>query len=211
MHSVDIIKQHFPNLSEKQLDQFARLEPLYHEWNEKINVISRKDIANLYKHHVLHSLAIAKFISFKENTKILDLGTGGGFPGIPLAIYFSDCQFHLVDATKKKLLVVDDIAATINLKNIKTTHCRAEDLKDKYDFVISRAVAPVVDLFHWSKALISSQHKNYIPNGLLCLKGGNIKKELKALGKKQYYEVKPIEKYFNDPYFEEKFVVYIQG
>jgi 16S rRNA (guanine527-N7)-methyltransferase len=211
MHSSEILKQYLPELNEDQLNLYKELDPLYKSWNEKINVISRKDIDNLYKHHILHSLAISKYINFKEGTKILDLGTGGGFPGIPLAIRFPECDFHLIDATRKKITVVQNIVEELNLKNVKATHTRAEELTDKYEFVVTRAVAPVVDLFNWSKRLMSSKHKNFVPNGIFCLKGGNVKKELKELGKKQYYEMVAIEKYFNDPYFEEKYIIYIQG
>lgn len=211
MHSSEILKQYLPELSDDQINLYKELDPLYKSWNEKINIISRKDIDNLYKHHILHSLAISKYINFKEGTKILDLGTGGGFPGIPLAIRFPECEFHLIDATRKKITVVQNIVEELNLKNVKATHIRAEELTSKYEFVVTRAVAPVIDLFNWSKRLMSSHHKNFVPNGILCLKGGNVKKELKELGKKQYFEMVAIEKYFHDPYFEEKYVIYIQG
>jgi 16S rRNA (guanine527-N7)-methyltransferase len=211
MNSIDLLKKYLPGLTEEQLSLFEQLDPIYKEWNEKINLISRKDIDNLLKHHILHSLAIAKFIDFKDGTKILDLGTGGGFPGIPLSIKFPNSNFHLIDATRKKIHVVQDIIQRLNLTNVHASHIRAEDLNLKYDFVVSRAVAPIVDIFNWSKKLISKDHKNFIPNGIICLKGGNMKKELKELGKKQYFEMVPVEKYFNDPYFEEKYVIYIQG
>ena len=208
---MELILKYFPNLSETQVQQFQNLMPLYQEWNEKINVISRKDMEEFYLHHVLHSLAIAKYIEFKPESAILDLGTGGGFPGIPLAILYPECQFHLVDSVGKKIKVVHDVIERLGLENVTAQHVRAEELKKKYDFVVTRAVAPAKQLLLWSKKLIDPKHKNIIPNGIIALKGGDLKEELKELGKGEYYEKNPIQDFFPEPYFQEKFVIYIQG
>jgi 16S rRNA (guanine527-N7)-methyltransferase len=208
---MDKIKQYFPNLSEKKLKQFEMLLPLYAEWNEKINVVSRKDIDNLYLHHVLHSLAIAKFIQFKDGTEILDLGTGGGFPGIPLAILFPEVSFTLVDSIGKKIKVVQEVAAAIGLENVSAHHARAELMVPKYDFVVTRAVAVLDTLKIWSLPLLKRKQINSIPNGLIALKGGNIKEEIKAMTRKEYVEVVKITDYFKNEFYEEKFVVYLQG
>ena len=209
---MELIHKYFSNLSEKQISQFERLLPLYKEWNQKINVISRKDIDNLYLHHVLHSLSIAKFISFKSGSKILDLGTGGGFPGIPLAIMFPEVSFHLVDSINKKLNVILAVAEEINLENVTTQHSRVEDLKGaKYDFVVTRAVAPMNKLIQWSRKHLSNKHKHIIPNGIIALKGGNLKAELKEIRKGEYYESHKVLDYFKEPFFVEKHVVYFQG
>jgi 16S rRNA (guanine527-N7)-methyltransferase len=207
---LELIRKYFPNLSQPQLQQFEALEALYKDWNEKINVISRKDIDNLYLHHVLHSMAIAKFITFKEGTKIVDLGTGGGFPGIPLAILFPECEFTLVDSINKKITVTTAIAEAIHLENVITKTARVEELKDKFDFVVTRAVAKVDKLLPWSRKVLSANHKNMYPNGLIALKG-DLKEEIKLLPKYEYREMVHILKYFNDPYFEEKYVLYVQG
>jgi len=208
---MELILKYFPNLTETQIQQFESLMPLYQEWNEKINVISRKDMEEFYLHHVLHSLAIAKFIEFKPDSAILDLGTGGGFPGIPLAIMYPECQFHLVDSVGKKIKVVHDVIERLGLENVTAQHVRAEELKKKYDFVVTRAVAPAKQLLLWSKKLIATKHKNIIPNGIIALKGGDLKEELKELGKGEYYEKNPITDFFPGAYFQEKFVIYIQG
>lgn len=200
----------FPDLNAGQKQQIERLLPLYRIWNEKINVISRRDLDNLYERHVLHSLTIAKFISFKAGSSILDLGTGGGFPGIPLAILFPQVKFHLIDARAKKITVVDEIVKVTGLKNVRTTHTRVEDLRGKYDFVVSRAVAPLKELVEWSRPLIGSKHINAIPNGLICLKGGDLMNELKSLGKKAYFESEPVKKWFDRAYFKEKSIIYVQ-
>jgi 16S rRNA (guanine527-N7)-methyltransferase len=206
------ILKYFPHLTDVQKQQFEQLLPLYKEWNEKINVISRKDIDNMYIHHVLHSLAIAKVVTFKEGAEILDLGTGGGFPGIPLAILYPSVSFLLVDSIGKKIKVVQEIAAALGLKNVEAKHIRAEEIKNrKFDFVVTRAVASLDKLVQWSFSLIKKQHVHALPNGLLALKGGNMKDEIKALGKGHYAEVNQITKFFKVSYFEEKAVVYVQG
>lgn len=208
--NLDIILKYFPNLSDTQKAQFVALDVIYREWNEKINVISRKDIDNLYTHHILHSLAIAKFITFKDDTKIIDLGTGGGFPGIPLAILFPNCQFLLVDSINKKLHVINAVVEELNLTNVTTKHARVEELKDKCDFVVTRAVAKVDKLLPWSRKVLSSSQKNLYPNGLIALKG-DLREELNLLPKSEYRETVQITKYFNEPYFEEKYLLYVQG
>jgi 16S rRNA (guanine527-N7)-methyltransferase len=209
---MELIKKYFPNLTETQLKQYEALLPLYTEWNEKINVISRKDIENLYIHHVLHSLAIAKYLKFKDGTRFLDLGTGGGFPGVPLAILYPNCEFLLVDSVNKKLNVINEVAAAIGLKNVTTRHSRVEDLKkEKFDFIITRAVATIDKLVHWSRKSISEKHINITPNGIIALKGINLKEEMKLLGKGEYKEIVPLKNYFEEEYFEEKALVYVQG
>jgi 16S rRNA (guanine527-N7)-methyltransferase len=209
---MEEIKKYFPDLTEKQLAQFEQLLPLYTEWNEKINVISRKDIENLYVHHILHSMAIAKYIKFKEGSRILDLGTGGGFPGVPLAILYPECQFLLVDSINKKLAVINEVIAAIGLENIVTRHARVEEMKgEKFDFVVTRAVATIDKLFLWSRKHLSSKHINSFPNGVIALKGVNLKNEMKLLPKGEYYEIVPLRKYFREEYFDEKGLVYVQG
>ncbi len=209
---MEIIKKYFPDLTTNQINQFEALQPLYNEWNEKINVISRKDIEHLYEHHVLHSLSIAKFLAFKGGTRFLDLGTGGGFPGIPMAILMPDCTFLLVDSVNKKLNVVNEIAQAIGLENISTRHIRVEELKkEKFDFVITRAVATIDKLVLWSRKSISDKHINIIPNGIIALKGMNLKEEMKLLNKGEYSEIKPLKNYFEEDYFSEKALVYVQG
>lgn len=208
---MEIIRRYFPQLSEHQYQQLSQLGPLYTEWNDKINVISRKDIDNLYERHILHSLAIAKAIDFVPGAEILDLGTGGGLPGIPLAILFPATKFTLIDGTGKKIKVVKAIAETLELKNIEAHHLRSEDLKQKFDFVICRAVASLDKLVHWSFRLLKSKHLHAIPNGLITLKGGNIKSEEKALPNREYVESYPITDFFPEEYFVEKYVVYVQG
>lgn len=174
---MDIILKYFKNLSDAQKEQFAALYDLYTDWNSKINVISRKDITNLYEHHVLHSLGIAEVIRFKPGTRVMDLGTGGGFPGIPLAIMFPETQFHLVDSIGKKVKVATEIASAIGLKNVTTRHCRAEEEKAEFDFVVSRAVMPLTDLLKIIRKNISRDQQNALPNGLICLKGGELANE----------------------------------
>lgn len=204
---MEIITKYFNNLTEEQRTQFAALYDLYTDWNSKINVISRKDIQNLYEHHVLHSLGIAEIINFKPGTKIMDLGTGGGFPGIPLAIMFPECQFHLVDSIGKKVRVATEIATAIGLKNVTFRHCRAEEEKQKFDFVVSRAVMPLADLLKIIRKNISKEQKNGLPNGLICLKGGELEKERSAV--KGLVEETALSNYFSEEYFETKKVVYV--
>lgn len=207
---LEYILKYFPQLTIQQREQFAKLDALYQDWNAKINVISRKDIDNLYLHHILHSLAIEQFITFKSGTSILDLGTGGGFPGIPLAIMFPDCQFTLIDSIRKKTVVAQAIAEDLGLINVKVVVGRAEELKEKFDFVVTRAVAKVDLLLPWTRKVLSQKHKNVYPNGLIALKG-NLKEELKLLKKHEYKEIVQVTKYFNEPYFEDKFILYVQG
>ncbi len=204
---MELITKYFPNLSETQKSQFAALYDLYLDWNSKINVISRKDITNLYEHHVLHSLGIARFIHFTPGTRIMDLGTGGGFPGIPLAILFPETSFHLVDSIGKKVKVASEVAHAIGLKNVSFKHCRAEEEKTKFDFVVSRAVMPLTDLLKIIRKNISDEQKNSLPNGLICLKGGELEKEtLPVKNKTILYDLKDE---FSEEFFETKKVVYV--
>lgn len=205
---METILKYFPNLSDRQKEQFAALYDLYYDWNSKINVISRKDIGNLYQHHVLHSLAIAKYISFKPGTTIMDMGCGGGFPGIPLAIMFPEVQFHLVDSIGKKVRVAGEIAAAIGLTNVRTSHSRAEEIKDKYSFVVSRAVMQLPDLVKICRKNISKEQSNALPNGIICLKGGDMTAETQAF--RNCREIVDISSYFNEEYFKDKKVVYVQ-
>jgi 16S rRNA (guanine527-N7)-methyltransferase len=207
---MEELLSYFPNLQAGQIEQFRQLGSLYQEWNEKINVISRKDIDNLYTHHILHSLAIAKVVSFHPKARVLDLGTGGGFPGIPLAIMFPETQFALIDGTRKKITVVEEVAAGIGLQNVTARHIRVEDFKGNFDFVVSRAVARLDKLVHWSFRLIRDKQQHSLPNGLLTLKGGDMKEEIKSLGRGSYTEVFPLTDFFDLPYFEEKCLVYVQ-
>lgn len=204
---MDIILKYFPQLTERQREQFAALDALYHDWNAKINVISRKDIDNLYEHHVLHSLGIARMIRFKPGTQIMDLGTGGGFPGIPLAILFPDTRFHLVDSIGKKIKVCTEVAAALGLDNVTTRHCRAEEEKGKFDFVVSRAVMPLADLLKIIRKNIAKEQRNALPNGLICLKGGELDKETVAV--KHHCMVTPLSDYFEEEFFETKKVIYV--
>jgi 16S rRNA (guanine527-N7)-methyltransferase len=203
---MDLLLKYFPELTSKQMEQFSALPKIYSEWNEQINVISRKDIVNLYERHILHSLTIAKFIQFKNATKIMDLGTGGGFPGVPLAIMFPACRFHLVDSIGKKLKVIDAVKDAIQLTNVFTFHSRAEEMEFQYDFVVSRAVAPLSDLVKWTKGKYLSKHHNAVQNGLICLKGGDIDEELSIV--KNAVKV-PIANYFSGPFFADKFLVHV--
>ncbi len=207
---MEIILKYFSEFSEEQIRQFKLLEPLYKEWNEKINVISRKDIDGLYEKHVLHSLSIAASFELTDEMEIIDLGTGGGFPGIPLAIFFPKVKFHLVDSIAKKLKVVEAVAEGIGLKNITTQHSRVEDVKNrKFDFVVSRAVAPLKDLWKWSRPLLRNtkptddQHKP----GLICLKGGNLAAEISDSGTRP--RVMEITEIFPEEFFKEKFLLYV--
>lgn len=202
----DILK-YFPKLSDIQQKQFEELSPLYKEWNEKINVISRKDIENIYKHHILHSLSIAKEVNFKNGSNILDFGTGGGFPGIPLAIMFPNCNFKLIDRTGKKIKVVNEIANSIGLQNVTAVQISGEEEKGKYDFVISRAVMPLPDLFKIIRKNISKTQKNALPNGLICLKGGELSNEIAPF--KNIAETTCIGDIFKDEWFKEKHLIYV--
>ncbi len=205
--NVDIIYRYFPKLSEKQREQFRQLGELYPTWNAQINVVSRKDIDSLYLHHVLHSLGIAQFIHFVPGTRILDVGTGGGFPGIPLAILFPEVQFHLVDSIGKKIKVVREVASAIGLENVEAYHLRAEQLDERYDFVVSRAVTRLADFYPWVRNKFLKKDKNAIPNGILYLKGGDLREELREA--RLPAEVHPLSDYFEEDFFETKHIVYI--
>ncbi len=205
--SISQITHYFPNLSETQKSQFQRLQSLYEDWNEQINVISRKDIEHLYERHVLHSLAIAKYQDFIADTRILDVGTGGGFPGIPLAIYFPQCQFHLVDSIGKKIKVVEGVATELGLQNVTYAHERAEKIRDKFDFVVSRAVAPSKKLYQWTNQVIKRNSSLSQSNGFLLLKGGDLKEELKEL--KKPHSLTNLSEYFEETFFETKKLVFI--
>ena len=208
---MDIILKYFTSLTDEQLRQIEALMPLYREWNEKINLISRKDIDSLYLHHVLHSLAIAKFVSFRAGARVMDLGTGGGFPSVPLAILFPETEFMAGDSIGKKVRVVQDISERLGLGNVKPVISRAESLKVDVDFVITRAVASLKDLVTWSMKHISGKSAHAVPNGLLALKGPAFREEAKLLPKSDYMESYAIGKWFPEAYFEEKYLVYIQG
>ncbi|MDA7706776.1 MAG: 16S rRNA (guanine(527)-N(7))-methyltransferase RsmG [Flavobacteriaceae bacterium] len=201
-----LIQKYFPNLTEIQFKQFEALQGLYEEWNSQINVISRKDIEALYLRHVLHSLALAKLIEFKAGAQILDVGTGGGFPGIPLAILFPEVKFHLVDSINKKLKVVNGVAESLGLENIKTTHARAESIKGHYDFIISRAVTNMPDFVGWVKNKIAKKSVHPIKNGILYLKGGDLTEELKIYTKATLYDLSA---YFEEDFFETKKIVHL--
>ena len=204
---MELILKYFPDLTEEQKRQFAALYDLYTDWNSKINVISRKDIENLYEHHVLHSLGIAKVIRFKPGTKVMDLGTVGGFPGIPLAILFPEVQFHLVDSIGKKVRVATEIAGSIGLKNVTTRHARAEEEKQLFDFVVSRAVMPLTDLLKIIRKNISPKQQNALPNGLICLKGGELERETMPVKNKT--TMWNLKEFFGEEFFETKKVVYV--
>ena len=204
---MEIIKKYFKQLTERQLQQLQMLDELYREWNAKINVISRKDIDNLYEHHVLHSLAIAKAITFRPGTEILDFGTGGGFPGIPLAILFPECHFKLIDGTGKKIRVAQEVATAIGLENCQPEHLRGEDEKGRYDFVVSRAVMPLPALVNIVRKNISKTNRNVLPNGVICLKGGELQAETQPFRK--VVETNPISNWFDEEWFKEKNVIYL--
>lgn len=208
---MDIIFKYFKDLNEDQKSKLEKLEGLYREWNAQINVVSRKDIDHLYEHHVLHSMAIAKYVRFKSGSKVMDLGSGGGFPGIPLAILFPDVHFTLVDSIGKKMKVAKAVADGLGLTNVTCLNSRAEQVGEKFDFVVCRAVAPLVELLPWCRKVLSKQHNNAIPNGLIALKGGNLQEEVKALGRGEYAEIVLLSKYYKEEFFKEKGVVYVQG
>ena len=205
---IEIITKYFPELSEKQKQQFEMLDALYRDWNAKINVISRKDIDNIYVHHVLHSLAIAKAIRFKDGSRILDFGTGGGFPCIPLAIMFPNCKFRLIDGTGKKIMVANEVAKSLGLENVEAVHRRGEEEKGEYDFIVSRAVMQLPLLVKIIQKNISKKEQNALPNGLLCLKGGDLKEELKPY--QNIVDVMPLEDMFDEEWFkEDKKLIYL--
>ena len=203
---VEAIKEQF-SLSPLQIEQFNQLGELYRDWNAKINVISRKDIDNLFPHHIIHSLAIAKVLNFQAGTTLLDVGTGGGFPGIPLAILFPECQFTLVDSIGKKILVASEVAKSLGLQNVRCIKERIEEEKEQFDFVISRAVMPMGDLVKLVRKNVSHKHSNAMPNGLMVLKGGKLEGELHEF--KKYVEQTPITDFFKDEWYKEKYVIYL--
>ena len=207
MMKAEIIQKYFPELTGRQQEQLEALDALYHDWNAKINVISRKDIDQLYEHHVLHSLAIAKTIRFRPGTRILDFGTGGGFPGIPLAILFPDCEFKLIDGTGKKIRVAQEISQAIGLTNCHPEHLRGEDEKDKYDFVVSRAVMPLPDLVKIVRKNIASTQRNALPNGVICLKGGDLQAETQPF--RNIVETTDISTFFAEDWYKGKYVIYL--
>ena len=204
---MEQILRYFPQLTEQQQQQFAALDALYRDWNAKINVISRKDIDNLYPHHVLHSLGIAKVISFRPGTHVMDIGTGGGFPGIPLAILFPEVQFHLLDSIGKKIKVAQAVADALQLSNVRTSHKNVIEEKEKYDFVVSRAVMQMGDLVRLVRKNVHHEQRNSLPNGLICLKGGDIQQEMRPF--KHCCDVWPLHTYFEEELFETKKVAYV--
>jgi 16S rRNA methyltransferase gidB len=204
---MEQILRYFPQLTEQQQQQFAALDALYRDWNAKINVISRKDIDNLYPHHVLHSLGIAKVISFRPGTHVMDIGTGGGFPGIPLAILFPEVQFHLLDSIGKKIKVAQAVADALQLSNVRTSHKNVIEEKEKYDFVVSRAVMQMGDLVRLVRKNVHHDQRNSLPNGLICLKGGDIQQEMRPF--KHCCDVWPLHTYFEEEFFETKKVAYV--
>ena len=204
---MEQILRYFPQLTEQQQQQFAALDALYRDWNAKINVISRKDIDNLYPHHVLHSLGIAKVINFRPGTHVMDIGTGGGFPGIPLAILFPEVQFHLLDSIGKKIKVAQAVADALQLSNVRTSHKNVIEEKEKYDFVVSRAVMQMGDLVRLVRKNVHHDQRNSLPNGLICLKGGDIQQEMRPF--KHCCDVWPLHTYFEEEFFETKKVAYV--
>ena len=201
------IIKYFPNLTEEQQRQLTMLDELYHDWNTKINVISRKDIDNLYEHHVLHSMAIAKMVNFRPGTRILDFGTGGGFPGIPLAILFPECHFKLIDGTGKKIRVAQEVSNAIGLKNCQPEHLRGEDEKGRYDFIVSRAVMPLPDLVKIVKKNIAKEQRNALPNGIICLKGGDLQAETQPF--RHIVDTTELSTWFSEEWFKEKHCIYV--
>ena len=204
--SMNLVQHYFPNLTELQVKQFEQLESLYKDWNLKINVVSRKDIDELYLRHVLHSLAIAKLITFKPHAKIMDVGKGGGFPGIPLAILFPECNFHLVDSIAKKIKVVDEVVEGLGLTNVKTSHCRVEEINDTYDFIVSRAVAAMPTFVHWTKGKIAKKQNHELKNGIIYLKGGDLTEELQDYKTATIYNITD---YFDEDFYETKKIVHL--
>lgn len=204
----DFFLKYWPDLEESKVEQLLQLQDLYVDWNQKINVVSRKDMDSFMLHHVLHSLAITKYIRFQPGSRILDLGTGGGFPGIPLSIFFPEVQFHLVDSIGKKIKVVDGVKTSLGLLNVTAQHARVEEVKGQFDFVVSRAVAPLSELLVWTKGKYSGEQRNALPNGLICLKGGDLKEEIAQVKSQYIVEEYKISNDFLDPFFETKKVVY---
>lgn len=204
---ISLILKYFPKLSAEQQQQFAALDALYRDWNAKINVISRRDIDNLYEHHVLHSMAIAKMINFRPGTRILDFGTGGGFPGIPLAILFPDSQFKLIDGTGKKIRVAQAVCDAIGLKNCQPVQLRGEEEKGRYDFVVSRAVMPLADLVKIVRKNIAKESRNALPNGIICLKGGDLQAEIQPF--RRIVETAELSSWFQEKWFKQKHVLYL--
>jgi len=205
--SVDLIQKYFPNLSDQQIDQFKRYQKVFIEWNDKINLISRKDTEFLVERHILHSLAIAKIIQFKPGTKVLDVGTGGGFPGIPLAIMFPESDFLLVDSIGKKIIAVKGIADALGVKNVRAEHLRAEECKEKFDFIVSRAVTALPKFIPWTKGKFLKEHKNKLKNGILYLKGGDLTEELKPITTPIH--IHKVQKYFEESFFESKVILHL--
>jgi 16S rRNA (guanine527-N7)-methyltransferase len=204
----DFFLKYWPDLDESKVEQLLQLQDLYVDWNQKINVVSRKDMDSFMLHHVLHSLAITKYIRFQPGSRVLDLGTGGGFPGIPLSIFFPDVQFHLVDSIGKKIKVVEGVKESLGLLNVSSQHARVEEVKGQFDFVVSRAVAPLSELLIWTKGKYSGEQRNALPNGLICLKGGDLKEEIGQVKSQYIVEEYKISNDFSDPFFETKKVVY---
>ena len=209
MNSIQLIQKYFPNLSPVQIENFSRLEELYTTWNNQINVISRKDTENFYERHVLHSLGIAKIMEFKDGSEILDVGTGGGFPGIPLAILFPNCQFTLVDSIGKKIKVVNEVAKALDLKNVQGIHARAESINKKFDFIVSRAVTAMPAFLTWVDKKFKKENNNELPNGILYLKGGDLIEEMSTI--KKHYRFHDLNKIFEEVFFETKKVVYLKN
>lgn len=205
-YGMDIVLKYFPNLTDSQKEKFEKLEPLYRDWNAKINVISRKDIDELYVRHVLHSLGIAKVMSFEPGTSVLDVGTGGGFPGIPLAILFPETQFYLIDVIAKKINVVNEIASALNLTNVKAEQIRAENIKEEFDFIVSRAVTNMPDFVKWVRKKVKKESVNALKNGILYLKGGDLTEELSVFSNTQIFN---LSEFFEEEFFETKKVVYL--
>lgn len=205
---MEEILHYFPNLDDVQQHQFQRSFEVYKSWNDQINVVSRKEFDTFYERHILHSMSIAKFIQFQPGTRVLDLGTGGGFPGVPLAILFPEVAFTLVDSIGKKIKVVNEVSNALNIQNIRAFHQRVEEVKGQFDFVVSRAVAPLSDLLSWTKGKYSGEQKNALPNGLICLKGGDLREEVNAVKMHFIVERYKLSDYFNEPFFETKELVY---
>ena len=207
MEGVSVITKYFKNLDDLQLQRFTQLGALYATWNERVNLVSRKDIEHLYERHILHSLSIARFIKFKQDVKVMDLGTGGGFPGIPLAICFPEVQFTLIDSIAKKMRVVEDLVQVLDLKNVSTIVGRAENIKGSFDYVVSRAVAPLSEIYAWTGKSIAKKQQHAMPNGIICLKGGDLRDELMPF--KNRVEVHEIHDWFDEEFFETKKLVYL--